>query len=176
MHLDESKRILQRSDLFAGLKDMYLDLILMVCEEISYLAGDTVFHEGDVGNALYIVAQGAVEVVLEPRSEDEASIAVASMGPNSTFGEVTLVERESRRTATVRCRSDAQLIRIDRERLLRVCRDYPEIGFQVMQRIAAELATKLRSSNINIRESHLFAKPLEDEAPQPGGPDSETMA
>lgn len=173
MHLDESKRILQRSDLFAGLKDMYLDLILMVCEEISYLAGDTVFREGDEGNALYIVAQGAVEVVLEPRSEDEASIAVAVMGPNSTFGEVTLVEQESHRTATVRCRTGAQLIRIDRGRLLRVCRDYPEIGFQVMQRIAAELATKLRSSNVSIRESHLFVKPLEDEGSPAGDPHAE---
>jgi CRP-like cAMP-binding protein len=169
MHLEESKRILQRSDLFAGLKDMYLNIILMVCEEISYLAGDMIFREGDPGDALYLVARGAVEVVLEPRSADEASIPVAVLGPNSTFGEVTLVEQESRRTASVRCQSDTQLIRIDREKLLRVCCNYPEIGFQVMRRIAGELAAKLRTSNLSIRQSHLFAKPLED-------PDSEAGA
>lgn len=163
MHLEESKRILMRSDLFQGLKQTYVDLILMICEETRHVAGEYVFHEGDTGDAVYLVGQGTVEVVLEPRTEGEAPISVAVMAPNSTFGEVTLVETEGLRTASVRCRSDAQLIRIQRDRLLRLCHDYPEIGFQVMQRIAAELATKLRSSNLNIRETHLFYRPPEAE-------------
>ena len=55
-----------------------------------------------------------------------------------------------------------QLIRISRERLLRLCHDYPEIGFQIMHRMAAELALKLRSSNRGIRDQ-LFAKKTEDQ-------------
>jgi CRP-like cAMP-binding protein len=163
MHIDESRRVLETSDLFKDLKPAYLDIILMVCEEIRYLAGDYIFREGDPGDAIYLVAQGAVDIVLEPRSDEEAPIAVATMAPTSTFGEVTLVETDARRTASVRCKTDAQLIRIDRGRLLRICRDYPEIGLNVMYRIAAELATKLRSSNLSIRESHLFYKPLDEE-------------
>ncbi len=143
-----------------------MDIILMTCEELGLLAGDYVFHEGDPGDAVYVIAQGAVEIVLEPRSEDESPIAVAVMAPTSTFGEVTLVEQDGSRTASARCRTDAKLIRIPRERLLRICRDYPEIGFQVMQRIAAELASKLRSSNLSIREYHLFYTPLEKDAAQ----------
>jgi CRP/FNR family transcriptional regulator, cyclic AMP receptor protein len=162
MHLEESKRTLMRSDLFRDLKASYLDIILMICEEVRYLAGDIIFREGDPGDAIYLIAQGAVEIVLEPRSPDEAQIPVAVMAPNSTFGEATLVETAGRRTATARCRTDAQLVRIQRDRLLRLCYDYPQIGFQVMHRIAAELSTKLRTSNLSIREYYLFYTPLEE--------------
>ncbi|MGC9522053.1 MAG: cyclic nucleotide-binding domain-containing protein [Anaerolineae bacterium] len=170
MHLEEIKRTLKRSDLFQGLKESYLDLILMICEERRYIAGDYIMREGDPGDAVYLLAQGAVEIVLEPRSDAESPIAVAVMGPNSTFGEVTLVEDAAQRTASVRCRTDAQVIRIPRSRLLRLCDDYPHIGFQVMRRIAAELATKLRSSNLSIREYHLFYKPLAGETPSEKAP------
>lgn len=163
MHLEESKRVLRRSDLFQDLSSTHIDLVLMVCEELNHLAGDYVFRENDPGDSIYLIAQGVVEVVLEPHTDDETPIAVAVMAPTSTFGEVTLVEQNGQRTASVRCRTDAQLIRIPRERLLKLCKDYPAIGFHVMRRIAAELATKLRSSNLSIREYHLFYKPFEED-------------
>jgi len=169
MHLEESKRTLMRSGLFEDLKDSYLDIILMICEEVRYVSGEYVFREGDPGDSVYLIAQGAVEILLEPRSDDEEQIPVTVLAPTSTFGEVTLVEQTGNRTASVRCRSDAQLVRLQRDRLLRLCSDYPEIGFRVMQRIAAELATKLKSSNLSIREYYLFSKPLMDEdGPVPG--------
>jgi CRP-like cAMP-binding protein len=168
MHLEESKRTLMRSDLFSDLKESYLDIILMICEEVRYPAGEVIFREGDPGDAIYLIAQGAVEIMLEPRNDDEAQIPIAVMAPTSTFGEVTLVESDGKRTATARCRTDTQLVRIRRDRLLRLCSDYPQIGFQVMHRIAAELASKLRSSNVSIREYYLFYTPLEAEEAGPG--------
>lgn len=155
MHLQESKRVLRQSDLFSDLNEIHLDLVLMVCEEINYMAGELIFQQGEPGNAIYIIARGDVEIFLQ--SEDaEKEQFVTTLGAESTFGEVILVE-ESRRTASARSQSDAQLIRIPRNRLLKLCQDYPEIGFHIMYRIAAELARKLHSSNVNIREQ-LFPK------------------
>jgi CRP/FNR family transcriptional regulator len=169
MHLQEIKDILRESDLFRDLNEIHLDLVLMVCEEISYLSDEYIFHQDDPGDALYIIATGEVQIVLEPEGHRESPIPVTVLGPKSTFGEVILVE-EGRRTASVRCMTDAHLIRITRERLLRLCRDYPEIGFHIMYRMAAELALKLHSSNLNIREQ-LFAD-IEDlqAEPPPGTP------
>lgn len=166
MHIEESRRILSSSGLFESLRSSHVDIILMTCEEIRLLGGEYVFREGDTGDAVYLIAQGTVEIVLEPRSGEESPIPVATMAPTNTFGEVTLVELDGKRTASAKCKTDTQLIRIPRDRLLRVCRDYPEIGFQVMQRIAAELASKLRSSNLSIREYHMFYTPLEGEEAQ----------
>jgi CRP/FNR family transcriptional regulator, cyclic AMP receptor protein len=165
MHLEETKRTLMRSDLFQGLRDSYLDIILIICEEARYVAGEYIFREGDPGDSIYLIAQGTVEVLLEPRSDTEEQIPVTTMAPTSTFGELTLVEENGRRTASVRCRTDAQLVRLGRDRLFRLCNDYPGIGFRVMHRIAAELAAKLRSSNLSIREYYPSSKLLvEDDA------------
>ncbi len=159
MDLNESRRALTESALFRGFKPAYIDLILMLCEEAAYRAGSHVFREGDPGDALYLVVQGQVEVVLEPHGPDQRPIPVATLGPHDSFGEVTLVEDNVQRTASVRCQTDAQLIRIPRDRLLRLCHEYPGIGFQVMHRLAAELAAKLRASNVSIREYDLFTHP-----------------
>lgn len=158
MHLQESKNVLRSSDLFRDLNEIHLDLVLMVCEEANYLAGEYIFFQDDPGDALYILARGDVEILLEPEEEGGKTISIAILPAINTFGEVILVE-EGQRTATARCKTDAQLLRIPRNQLLKLCYDYPEIGFHIMYRIAAELALKLQDSNLNIREQ-LFENPL----------------
>jgi CRP-like cAMP-binding protein len=142
---------LRQSDLFRDLNEIHLDLVLRVCEESNYLAGEYIFHQDDAGDALYILAQGEVEIILEPETAEEAILPVAELKAISTFGEVILIEK-AQRTASVRCKTDAQLLRIPRDRLLKLCSDYPEIGFRIMRRMAAELSLKLHASNLNIRE------------------------
>lgn len=151
MHIQESKRVLRQSDLFRDLNEIHLDLVLMVCEEIGYRAGEYIFHQNDSGDALYIVARGQVDILMESQTTQSEPMTVASLGDNDTFGEILLVD-EGTRSASARCRMDTQLLRLSRDRLLKLCYDYPEIGFHIMHRIAAELARKLRSSNQDIRE------------------------
>ena len=161
MHIREIKNILRDCGLFRDLNDIHLDLILMACEEISYLAGEFIFHQDDPGDALYIVARGKVTIFLEPQDPLGTPIPMAISVENNSFGEIILVD-EGRRTASARCRTDTQLIRISRERLLTLCYNYPEVGFHIMHRMAAELAIKLRSNNRGIRDQ-LFLKPQENE-------------
>ncbi len=162
MHLEESKRILRESALFSDLNEIHLDLVLMTCEEINYEAGEYLFRQNDPGDAVYIIARGVVEIILESKDPEDSEIFLAEFDEANTFGEVILVQ-ESRRTASARIKTDAQLIRIPRERLLKLCHDYPEIGFHIMYRIAAELARKLGSSNINMREQVFSHQPDEEE-------------
>ncbi len=156
MHLQESKEILRKSDLFRDLNDIHLGLVMMVCEESNHLAGEYIFHQDDPGDALYIVAHGEVDIVLEPKEAGESTLFITTLKEEDTFGEVILVE-EATRTASVVCRTDVQLLRLPRRRLLKLCHDYPAIGFHIMYRLAAELAHKLHSSNMDIRE-HLFGE------------------
>jgi len=160
VHLQESKRVLRHSDLFRDLNEIHLDLVLMVCEEANFLSGEFIFRQDERGDALYIVARGEVEILLERKGTEEVLLNVGTLKENSTFGEVILVE-EGLRTATIRCKTNAQLIRISRNRLLKLCYDYPEIGFHIMHRMAAELALKLRSSNLNIRDQVFWNPPSE---------------
>jgi NADH dehydrogenase len=62
--------------------------------------GEAVFHQGDLGDRLYILLGGEAEVVREePGSEPQV---VARLGPGEFFGEMALLKGSSR-TATIRC-------------------------------------------------------------------------
>ena len=155
MHLSESKKVLRNSFLFGDLSDIHLDLILMICEEANYQAGDIIFHQNDPGDALYIIARGEVEIILEPSEADKESVVIATLHQYQAFGETILIE-ERGRTAGARCHDTTQLLRLERERLLSLTSDYPEIGFRIMRRMTAELISKLRAANQKIRDQTLW--------------------
>ncbi|MGC9358230.1 MAG: cyclic nucleotide-binding domain-containing protein [Anaerolineae bacterium] len=151
MHIEESKRVLRNTQLFQDLNDSHLDLILMICEEKNCRAGEVIFHQDDPGAALYIVARGEVEIYLEPEQPGDEPVQLAILEENATFGETILVEA-GRRSAGARSHTDAQLLRIPRQQMVKLMSDYPEIGFRILRRMAADLTAKLRSANEQIRD------------------------
>ena len=155
MHLSESKKILRNSFLFGDLNSIHLDLILMICEEVNYQAGDIIFHQNDPGDVLYIIARGEVEIILEPSEANKESVVIATLHQYQAFGETILIE-ERGRTAGARSHDATQLLRLERERLLSLTSDYPEIGFRIMRRMSAELVSKLRIANQKIRDQTLW--------------------
>src|SRR4030067_187971 len=60
------------------------------------------------------------------------------------------------RSAAARC-SEAEplLLKIPRDKLIRLCESYPELGYRIMRNMAADLAFKIRGSDLAIREQLL---------------------
>ncbi len=61
--------------------------------------GEEVFHQGDLGDRMYIIVNGNAEVV---RVENGIERSLARLGPGEYFGEMALL-KQSTRGATVRC-------------------------------------------------------------------------
>jgi len=61
--------------------------------------GEEVFHQGDLGDRIYIIVSGEADVV---RSADTGDRVLARLGPGEYFGEMAVLG-ESTRGATVRC-------------------------------------------------------------------------
>jgi NADH dehydrogenase len=78
---------------------------------LHYVAGETIFHKGDVGDYLYIIAKGKVQV-LEAKDGKEIPIAILEQG--QYFGEMALL-KEKRRSATVRCIEDCEVLAIRKQ-------------------------------------------------------------
>ncbi len=68
--------------------------------------GDYLFREGEPGEHLYVVREGELEVVLAPGSADEMFLKL--IGPGEYVGEMGLILKDGRRTATVRSRTAAK--------------------------------------------------------------------
>lgn len=148
MHIEESKRVLRSADLFSDLNEIHLNLIMMICEEVTLKAGEVIFRQDDPGDALYIIAQGQVAITLEPEGEEAVQLALLS--ENETFGETILIDKGTR-SATASCKTEVEMLRIPRAQMLQLSGDYPEIGFHIMRRMATDLIAKLRTANLNIR-------------------------
>lgn len=77
---------------------------------LHFVTGDIIFHKGDVGDFLYVIVEGEVEVIERRQEKDEV---IATLGKGEFFGEMALLNQK-KRNATVRCKSDCELIAIRR--------------------------------------------------------------
>ncbi len=90
--------------------------------------GEIIFHEGDVGDYLYIVKEGLVEII---RSNGKAEQLMACIGKGSFLGEMALITGE-RRTATCKARQPTELLPIEKENFQHRLRDFPELGLYLI--------------------------------------------
>jgi EmrB/QacA subfamily drug resistance transporter len=111
-----------------------LEQLLSVGEEMQLAAGDVLFHAGDTGDALYVLIAGRLEL----RRPDGSSL---DFQPRATLGELSLLT-DAPRSGTVRARRDSRLIRIDRERFLKLCDALPAL----MSAMARGVALRLQES------------------------------
>lgn len=99
--------LLRAIDLFAPLPAPTLEGLARALFPVHVEAGRELFRQGEVGDRYYIVADGEVEIVSDGQ-------VVAVTGPGGYFGEIALL-RDVPRTATVRAKTDVDLLALDRD-------------------------------------------------------------
>ena len=105
MTLDELRRV----PLLADLSEEDLDQLYRMAETVSIPAGERVFEEGSLGDALYVVLDGELEVSKRQSGQDVV-LAVRRVG--EFIGEMSLLE-QAPRSASVRTLRESRLLMID---------------------------------------------------------------
>lgn len=100
-------RMLRKVDFFTPLNVGQIEQVLPHIRLYSYEKGETVFKQGERGDAFYIVHSGAVEVRLK-KGFFSFSKTVAVLPPGAFFGEIALISEEPR-SATLVCAEPSQL-------------------------------------------------------------------
>ncbi|MEP7289598.1 MAG: cyclic nucleotide-binding domain-containing protein [Chloroflexota bacterium] len=150
--------VLKQADIFYELSTTQLELIASICEERHYQTGDVVFAENTSGDELYVIANGEVQIQVDPALVGTAQPGgpeyqtIATLRRGQSFGEVALVD-EGVRSAAARCaQHDTHLIIIPRDKLMLLCDTYPQLGYRLMRNLAADLAMKIRTTDLQVRE------------------------
>lgn len=154
--------ILSQADIFEELTSTQLELIGSICQERHYQADDVLFEENTPGDEMYIIASGEVQIQVDPSlidsTESTGSMTIATLRRGQSFGEVALVD-EGLRSASARCsQQDTHLIVIPREKLMLLCDTYPQLGYRLMRNLAADLAMKIRHTDLQVREQITWSK------------------
>ena len=87
---------LERNRLFRGIPAAEIEKFAHLFREADYPAGEVVFHEGDLGDAIYLLKTGHVRLYRITEEGREATLAV--LGPGDVFGELALFEETERMT------------------------------------------------------------------------------
>ena len=132
----EKVLFLKSVDLFRGLPGEELATIAEIAEEQPFAAGEPVFTEGEPGDALYLVVEGAVKV---HRGDKQ----LAQIGIREVFGEMAMLDSEPR-SASVTALKDAVLLKIGRDEFRDVLQERPEIAIGVIQVLSRRLRTSAR--------------------------------
>jgi len=158
---------LKQSDIFYQFTPTQLEMVANLCQEVIFQAGEVIFKENSSSKELYIITQGEVEIQINPAlisapgkaSRSESTIATLRRG--QSFGEVALVDEGLRSASARAIQKDTRLLVIQRDKLIMLCETYPQLGYRLMYNLAADLAMKIRNTDLRIREQLLY-KPQED--------------
>ena len=94
-----------------------------------YQDGETIIRKGEIGDCMYVVQDGCVEVVADT---DNQEVQLAILGKNEFFGEMAIFEHESR-SATVRALGPARILTVDHKCFLRRIHEDPSLAYRMME-------------------------------------------
>ena len=144
--------------IFQSLENGQIGHFEKVIKRKNFLSGEVIFAEGDVGDSLYLLLEGEVEInqalTLQLTKHDydtrEKAIINLSSDIHPVFGEMSLLGSDDKRTATVKATSDCEMGIITKDDLFQICKAHSEIGFTIMKNVAAIVTDNLIKANINV--------------------------
>lgn len=154
--------ILKETDIFDQFSQTQLELVAAVAREKTFSAGELIIREGTDDDELYVIAEGQVHIQVNPglvsksSQSEETARTIATLRRGQSFGEIALVDQGLRSASAVAGEGSVHLIEFGREDLLKVCQDYPQLGYQLMLNLATDLAMKIRTTDLQIREKFLY--------------------
>src|SRR6478736_6672776 len=122
--------------LFAGLDEDGLASLIRGMRVRRFRRGETVFHVGDPGDALFIVVSGSIKITLPADSGDEAILA--TLRPGDFFGELALLDGAPR-SATAIAIEATEMYMLPRDRFRDLIASEPVMRDTVLATLAAEV-------------------------------------
>jgi CRP-like cAMP-binding protein len=143
----EKLAILSRSPLFEMLSNQELEYVADLSRPRRFSAGQVIFEEGELGDSLYVIVSGEMEV--HRRDAQGGQQVLTRLGPPDFFGEMSLIDKEYR-SATVKAKTDAELLQLTAENLTTFRKQHRDGFTFVVINIARVLSARLREANARL--------------------------
>jgi CRP-like cAMP-binding protein len=145
MSLHDDVEALRSIPLFSKVEPSKLKLLAFTSDRLSFNADQELFHQGDPGDALYIILDGEADVLVDTEA---GPIRVASVGKHGFFGDIAIL-CDVPRTATVKARQPLTTLRISKDLFFQLVTQFPQISIEIMR----ELAHRLDKTTRDYREA-----------------------
>ncbi len=147
--LSHEAESLSRITLFRRLTPDELEQLAQGVDQVNFSAGETIFNEQDIGDALYVVDSGLVRIwVLD---EDVQPVTLAELKPGEFFGELAVLDRGARSTNATAI-EDTELHRLSSDDFQKFLMGHPDVAIDVI----CEIGARMRQTNMLV--SHRAAR------------------
>jgi CRP-like cAMP-binding protein len=135
MSLAKDVEVLRSIPIFAKIEPAKLKLLAFTSERLEFMDGDEVCHQGDFGDAAYIILDGQADVLVDTPN---GALKVAMVGKNDIIGEIAIL-CDVPRTATVTAKTELATQKISKDNFFQLLGQFPQIGIEVMHELASRL-------------------------------------
>lgn len=132
----EKVLFLRKVDLFQSLDVRTLTAIASIAEERKLEEGEVLCREGERGDSMFCITEGAVRVLKE--RPDGTSLELATVGPPEVLGEMALFEHKPR-SATLQAARPTTVLVIGRPAFQDIMHDYPKVGASASRMLSRRL-------------------------------------
>lgn len=136
MILADEVRCLRSLQLFSSVDAAKLKLLAFNSDRVRFSPGQVLFHQGDIGDAAYVVLDGSADVSVDTAF---GQVNVAKIERNSLVGEISLLG-DGARTATVTAATPVEALRISKENFLKLMAESPKFMLSVLEVLSRRLS------------------------------------
>ena len=152
MSLSEDVELLRKVPIFSNVELAKLKLLAFTSERACFDEGQEVFHQGDAGDAAYVIIEGIAEVLADTPS---GPIKILELGPHAFLGEIAII-CDVPRTATIIAKSELHTLRISKDLFFRLIEEFPQMATEIMRVLAERLENttqELTQARTRLREA-----------------------
>ncbi len=147
---------LSRTEVFSGLSRSQLEKVAKALLEMRLAQETKIFSEGDLGDSFFIIGSGTVRVVKVGEAKEDEILAI--LKPGMSFGEMALIEKETR-SATVISNEPGRVLQMNKDDFEKLLRSDKELALVVYQNFVRMLSARLRKTS----ESLTFSRAMLEE-------------
>jgi CRP-like cAMP-binding protein len=137
--------VVLKAPLFATMETEETRKLFESMQKVTLGRGEILFHEGEPGDRLYVIARGKIK--LGRRAPDGRENLLSVLGPGEMFGELSLFD-PGPRTATASAVSDALLYELHNKQLVAWLTEHPGVSSHLL----GALAQRLRRTNDSLAD------------------------
>lgn len=151
----EVSEALQQTFVFHALSRKELGLVQDTVHVRQFKAGEAIFRQGEIGVGMYIVLRGSLEIFVDHAVEDDIparSHLVTRLRAGDFLGELSLVENNSRRTATAIAAEESVLVGFFKPDLFEILDRQPATGVKILLSLSEVLGRRLKETTLKVTE------------------------
>jgi len=131
--------LLKTIPLFESLENDDLSALAHKLREVNVASGHAVFAQGDEGDAMYVIEDGAVDIVA---GSGKQKVILTALSKRQYFGELSLLDGAPR-SATAVANRDTHLLALERDDFVEFIKKRPDAALSIMH----EVGERMRATN-----------------------------